>query len=197
MVIWILILVAFYVSHSFLAANAFKDYVKYLSPSVFRHYRLLYSIVSTVLFGVIIYWFLYQHEYTFIFFPSDTSKAAGVTLLSAGVLLAAYSISRYGLLEFVGFDSITKKNTNPISNVALNTSGLNAIVRHPIYSGILLALLGLLLMIPTFMTLAGILVSLLYLEIGIRLEEKKLIQEFGDSYLQYRKAVKKVIPYIY
>jgi len=85
------------------------------------------------------------------------------------------------------------KNPNP----ELNTGGMNAFVRHPIYSGILLGMIGLLLCLPTQMTVAGILVSLVYLEIGIRLEEKKLEKEFNNSYNEYKRTVKKVIPWLY
>ena len=100
-------------------------------------------------------------------------------------------------MEFSGLNSFTKKQNSKNPNPELNTGGMNAFVRHPIYSGILLALIGLLLCLPTQMTVAGILVSLLYLEIGIRLEEKKLEAEFEGSYNEYKKKVKKVIPWLY
>ncbi len=100
-------------------------------------------------------------------------------------------------MDFSGLNTITKKQNVNDAKPELNTGGMNALVRHPIYSGILLAMIGLLLCLPTQMTLAGIVVSLVYLEIGIRLEEKKLEDEFGDSYKQYKKNVKKVVPWLY
>jgi protein-S-isoprenylcysteine O-methyltransferase Ste14 len=47
------------------------------------------------------------------------------------------------------------------------------------------------------MTLITVLISLAYLEIGIYLEEQKLVEEFGNDYKIYRQKVKKIIPFIY
>src|SRR5690606_35775874 len=109
-----------------------------------------------------------------------------------------WSVWRYGFAEFTGINSFLKtENTKLKESPALNTSGINAWVRHPIYTGIVFAMLGLLFLLPTIMTLSAIIITCIYLEIGIRLEERKLIEEFGVQYIEYRKKVKKVIPLVY
>jgi len=39
--------------------------------------------------------------------------------------------------------------------------------------------------------------SEVYILIGIQLEERKLIQEFGAEYLQYKKDVRMLIPFLF
>jgi protein-S-isoprenylcysteine O-methyltransferase Ste14 len=72
------------------------------------------------------------------------------------------------------------------------------LVRHPIYSGILLAAFG------TFLALLPTLQGLIcmgFLTLGLRLkslfEERILSQKFPDQYPQYRREVKALVPFIY
>lgn len=196
MIILLLLLVVFYVSHSWLAGSGVKEFASNRSRTFFRFYRFTYTLISSLFWGAISWWFIIKHEYDYLFTPSETLSAVGYLLAICGVALVAYSVLRYGAVEFTGMDAFMKpkqKTALPL----LNTSGLNAVVRHPIYSGILLALAGLFLLLPTKMTLAAIVVSLIYLEVGIRLEEQKLEAEFGQAYRDYKQQVKKVIPFVY
>jgi methanethiol S-methyltransferase len=197
MLVFILLLVFFYASHSWLASVGVKQFISKLSPAIFSFYRLLYTVFSVIVWGVITWWFTYKHEYNFLFPQSAGLTYAGIIFAAVGLLIISLSIFKYGFMEFSGLNSFTTKQITKNPNPELNTGGMNAIVRHPIYSGILLALIGLLLCLPTQMTVAGILVSLVYLEVGIRLEEKKLEAEFEGSYNEYKKKVKKVVPWLY
>jgi len=197
MVVFILLLVFFYASHSWLASLGVKQFISELSPRIFSFYRFFYTLFSVIVWSVITWWFIYGHEYNFLFPQSPGLTYTGYILATVGLLIISLSIIKYGFMEFSGLNSFTKKQNSKNPNPELNTGGMNAFVRHPIYSGILLALIGLLLCLPTQMTVAGILVSLLYVEIGIRLEEKKLETEFEGSYNEYKKRVKKIIPWLY
>jgi protein-S-isoprenylcysteine O-methyltransferase Ste14 len=42
-----------------------------------------------------------------------------------------------------------------------------------------------------------LLISYGYILIGYRLEERKLVEVFGDKYLDYQKRVKAIIPLLY
>jgi len=75
-------------------------------------------------------------------------------------------------------------------------TGPYAIVRHPIYTGLLLAFVGSALAADR---VAGIvsLAILLYATLPkIRLEEAWLTEEFGDEYRRYRREVKGLVPFI-
>ena len=73
-------------------------------------------------------------------------------------------------------------------------TGLHGRVRHPIYSGVLLSLVGGLCLSPNWPTVLSILITLLYLPFGIHLEELKLIAVHGDAYRRYREEVPALVP---
>jgi protein-S-isoprenylcysteine O-methyltransferase Ste14 len=74
----------------------------------------------------------------------------------------------------------------------IKKSGLLGIIRHPMYFAAILYL-----WCQTF-RLSDIVansVLTLYVIIGTLLEERKLVIEFGDSYIQYQKEVPMLIPF--
>ena len=78
--------------------------------------------------------------------------------------------------------------------VTLQQKGLHNYVRHPLYLGTLLFVWGLFLMFPLVSNLSACIVITAYVLIGIQLEEKKLILEFGEDYRSYKKAVPMLVP---
>ena len=76
----------------------------------------------------------------------------------------------------------------------LKKDGILGYVRHPIYTGTILVILGFFLFIPNLPTLVSCMCMLLYLPIGIYLEEKKLIALYGSAYLEYRDKVPALFP---
>ena len=75
--------------------------------------------------------------------------------------------------------------------------GPYAIVRHPIYAGMLLALLGTTLVASTVGSLLGFVLAIISLWEKACREERFLIDEFGTQYAQYQQEVKFLIPFIY
>jgi protein-S-isoprenylcysteine O-methyltransferase Ste14 len=76
-------------------------------------------------------------------------------------------------------------------------SGPYGIVRHPIYAGMLLALLGTTLVASTVGSLLGLVLAILSLGQKAWFEEKFLMVEFGEQYARYRREVKFLIPFLY
>jgi protein-S-isoprenylcysteine O-methyltransferase Ste14 len=76
-------------------------------------------------------------------------------------------------------------------------SGPYAIVRHPIYAGMLLALLGTALVSATVASLLGFVLALFSLWQKASVEEQFLMIEFGEQYAAYRREVKFLIPFLY
>ncbi len=68
------------------------------------------------------------------------------------------------------------------------------IVRHPIYSGMLLAMLGTAIGYGKVACLIGVAIAFLGFWIKWRIEEQFMIEQFGAQYIQYRSEVKAVIP---
>ncbi|MBL8077310.1 MAG: isoprenylcysteine carboxylmethyltransferase family protein [Anaerolineales bacterium] len=89
------------------------------------------------------------------------------------------------------------RNVAILENQQFIHSGPYTIVRHPIYTGILLALLGSTLVSSTLGNLLGFIFAMISLWQKARTEEKLLITEFGQQYADYQRDVRFLIPLIY
>jgi protein-S-isoprenylcysteine O-methyltransferase Ste14 len=74
--------------------------------------------------------------------------------------------------------------------------GPYAVVRHPIYSGGLLALLGTALVVGELRGLLGVALAFLGWGTKLRLEEAFMSEQFGAEYTRYRREVKALIPFV-
>ena len=75
-------------------------------------------------------------------------------------------------------------------------SGPYGLVRHPIYSGLLLALLGTAIAIGEWRGLLGFIAIAAGFLIKIRTEERFMGETFGDAYARYRAEVPALIPFL-
>jgi protein-S-isoprenylcysteine O-methyltransferase Ste14 len=75
--------------------------------------------------------------------------------------------------------------------------GPYAIVRHPIYSGFLLAMFGVALALGELRGLFAVGVLFLALWLKSETEERFMLQQFGQDYRQYQAEVKALIPFLY
>lgn len=130
-------------------------------------------------------------RWTSMRFVPDTlgwqSLAAAVTV--AGVLVAIWS--RF----YLGGNwsaTVTVKQDHELIR-----SGPYSVVRHPIYSGLLLALLGTALAVGEIRGLLAVALALLAWKIKSRREESFMESEFGEQYVQYRQNVKGLVPFIW
>ncbi len=106
-----------------------------------------------------------------------------------------------GLVITVNAQMTLKRNYSSMLRIReghqLITHGIYKYVRHPVYTGTLLRTFA----IPIYTTsLLGFLFALVGIPLfiyRIGVEEKMLIEEYGDEYLKYMKATSKLIPYIY
>jgi len=71
-------------------------------------------------------------------------------------------------------------------------------IRHPSYAGVLLILIGI---AASMLSLAAMVAAFLlfWLGYGYRMlvEEKVLVSELGDSYVNYEKRTKRIIPFLF
>lgn len=77
----------------------------------------------------------------------------------------------------------------------LVTTGPYAFVRHPIYTGIILAILGSA-VAETILWLIPLAVTLAYLLYSARSEERLMLQEFPEQYPAYQKQTKMLVPFL-
>lgn len=79
----------------------------------------------------------------------------------------------------------------------LVTRGPYAITRHPIYTGILLALVGTALAVGEWRGILAIAVIAMAFLLKISQEEKMMVQTFPAAYPEYRQRVKALVPGVF
>ena len=173
--------VVYYGLHSILASTSVKNSIS-PNPTV---YRFLYSLFSTIGLATILLFGASIFSPLFIA-PGPITTGLGLFLATYGIFIIKRAFRNYRFREFVGI----KKEAQPI----LKTDGLQAKIRHPLYSGIILLVLGYVLFNPMLVNVVSLIALIIYLPIGIWLEEKKLIQIFGQEYENYKKSVPSIIP---
>ncbi|WP_347549154.1 isoprenylcysteine carboxylmethyltransferase family protein [Pseudalkalibacillus hwajinpoensis] len=94
--------------------------------------------------------------------------------------------------------SLSIRNVIVESKLDVVSTGPYRILRHPLYTGLLLSLVG----IPLYFgTWVGILISILLLtpillyRIGV--EERMLVESIGDYYREWGKERYRLIPFVY
>lgn len=85
---------------------------------------------------------------------------------------------------------------HPKDDGKLVTSGVYAVVRHPIYSGVIFGAIAYSVWQWSFLHAIGALILLLFFDVKSRKEESWLSNKFPD-YDAYRSQVKKLIPWLY
>jgi len=113
---------------------------------------------------------------------------AGLLAVVTGV---AFSIWARFMLGGNWSSSVTVKE-----NHTLVRSGPYRIVRHPIYTGILLGMLGSAIQRGGMSCFVGVLFCVLSFWLKSRIEERFMVQSFGEQYLQYRHEAKALVPFI-
>jgi protein-S-isoprenylcysteine O-methyltransferase Ste14 len=78
----------------------------------------------------------------------------------------------------------------------LVTSGPYSLVRHPIYSGVLLAGVGTALAL-SWMWLTAVVLAGVYFLYSATVEERYMTEKFPDRYPAYKKATKRLLPFIF
>ncbi len=175
--------------HSVLAAAKTKSYFQKFSGNFFRYYRLVYSI-----FAIITLVFILYFQYSFIspvLIDSLLIKyIVLIIFIPPGLLIMIISILKY-FKSVSGIDSFSEAKIPS----GLQLKGIHEYMRHPLYSGTLLFIWGLFFSFPMLNNLIAVFIITLYVIIGIRFEERKLIVEFGDLYRDYMNKVPMLIPH--
>jgi protein-S-isoprenylcysteine O-methyltransferase Ste14 len=133
--------------------------------------KLIFASIFTTMCGLWVFWFLLCPFDPYKVNLPDFVRWSGFTLFVAGMILAIGA-----LLQLRGLENIDH----------LVTTGLYTKIRHPMYTGFVFWILG-------WSTYHGAIVSLAIGLIGIanilywrRLEDTRLLAQYGDKYRQYR-----------
>jgi len=191
LVINLLLMSLFAVQHSVMARKGFKQWwTQYVPKSVERTtYVLLASFVLLLLF------WQWRPMPAVVWQIGNPQLALGVTVLAfVGWLIVLLSTFLLNHFELFGLHQVANNLTGrPMPAPRFRTPLLYGFVRHPIYLGFVIAFWA----APT-MTLEHLLfaaVTTAYIVIAIQLEERDLIDVFGDDYRRYKRNVSMLVPW--
>ena len=180
--------------HSYLISIGFTNLMNRLLKKYFAFYRLFYVMISFLLLLPLIN-YTAQLDSKVIIIYGPYLDIIRYVLISGSLLMFFWafffdydSLSFFGVRQIINLGRIKKVNTPD----EIKRKGLLGIMRHPMYFALIIYL-----WCQTH-KMADIVVNLVltaYVIIGTLLEEKKLVLEFGQKYIRYRKEVPMLIPF--
>lgn len=179
----------YFLLHSLLAANTVKAFfARQFNIESPRVYRIGYNLFGTAGLLVLGY-FQFIISSDILFNPDLVSNSLAFCLMTAGIAVMVIAIKNY---DWKGFSGISEE-----TNYIPVTAGMNKYIRHPLYSGTMLFVIGFFIWQPFLKNLLLMILMWVYLVIGMMVEERKLVQQYGEYYKNYQKRVKKIIPFIW
>jgi protein-S-isoprenylcysteine O-methyltransferase Ste14 len=187
---WILLLLwgLFGLLHSLLAAGGVKRYFTFLLGRYAGYYRLLYTLFAFLSLGVVVAVQFSVKSFPLASFPL-LKYLVGLIVGMPGIILMIVCIRKY----FFNLSGV-KVLFDDHEDTNLETGGIHAYVRHPLYLGTLATLWSVFFFFPLLSHLLACLSVTVYTLIGIHLEEKKLLRIFGEKYEDYQRRTPMLIP---
>lgn len=189
----ILLWTFFGILHSLLISPGVLSFLSVRLGRYFAFYRLGYNLLALLTF-------IPPYLYTKMASTPQAYTFAGWRWLQGfflilGLGLVAAAFRTYDWREFIGLkqaESFWRQGqVQAPRHSRIVREGLLAVVRHPIYLGTLIFLWSL---DATWAELVAKLVMTGYILVGIRLEERKLVAEFGEEYRRYQREVPMLFP---
>jgi protein-S-isoprenylcysteine O-methyltransferase Ste14 len=191
LVIDLLLMSLFAVQHSVMARKPFKQWwTQFVPASVERSTYVLFASLALLL----LFW-QWRPLPGVVWQISDSQIAAAIASLSfLGWLLVLTSTFMINHFELFGLHQVVNNLAGrTMPEPRFKTPLLYNFVRHPIYLGFMIAFWA-----TPVMTLGHLLfaaVTTTYIFVGIFLEERDLVELFGDEYRRYRKTASMLIPW--
>jgi protein-S-isoprenylcysteine O-methyltransferase Ste14 len=139
------------------------------------------------------FWLIFHDRKWFLFYgvlyESSVLRIVGTIVTAGGLLFTVWARIHLGKYWSA---MITLKQGHELIR-----SGPYRFVRHPIYTGYILAALGSAITYSSGDALAGFVVIGATCLLKIRREEKILTSEFGDQYLQFKTEVAMLVPFVF
>ena len=180
----------FFLQHSGMVRKPFRRYLAQLIPETFI--SAVYAISSGfVLCTVILFW----QETTYVIATADSSLRIllRITFL-ASIAGFVWGTKALGFFDPLGIKGILKHlHGKGPKEMPMTVKGPYRWVRHPLYLFVLIMIWS----CPD-LTLDRLLFNILWtawIYMGALLEERDLVEDFGEAYRQYQSKVPMLIPY--
>ncbi len=176
--------------HSLLATDQSKRFIEEtFGPGARRLYRIAYNLVGGLTFLPVLAVTARYPGSPLYAIPWPWTLLSGLGQVLAVVLLLA-GLRQTDAWRFLGLRQLLEVETT--SPAKFTTNGVYRYVRHPLYSAGLV-FIWLTPVMTTSILALNIGISL-YLYIGSVFEERRLMREFGQAYLEYRRQVPRLFP---
>jgi protein-S-isoprenylcysteine O-methyltransferase Ste14 len=156
-------------------------------PTLYRANRVAWVVAAI---GTLLLWSLFdRYRHIFrqeLFARTDTTRVIGIALCAAGIAFAIWARRVLG----------TNWSGNPTIKQGheLIRRGPYALVRHPIYTGLLLAVFGSAFGRGRLQDLVLVIYAFVCIGVKSRIEETLMLRQFPLDYPEYRKRTKALIP---
>jgi len=179
--------------HSLMITPAVTGFVRKRFEKTYRYYRICYNVTALVTL-IPVWGYGFTIKGLPVFHWEGLFRFVQGLLVVWALLFFVGGARRYDLVQFLGIRQVRENNACSIltDDCRLDTGGMLGMVRHPWYAG------GILIVWARNLDMATILTNLVitvYFFIGAFLEERKLLAEFGEEYVDYQQRVSMFFPF--
>ena len=137
-------------------------------------YALSFSIGATKI-GRIYHW--------------NTFFVIGMALIVTGLMIRIYSILT--LKQYFTY------SVGKVENHKIIETGMYKFIRHPGYLGQLIIFTGISISLSNWLSILAMMMPIIFgYAYRITVEERFMVEQFGNDYLDYQKRTKKIIPFV-
>jgi protein-S-isoprenylcysteine O-methyltransferase Ste14 len=191
LIINLILMSIFAIQHSAMARQQFKRWWTQFVPASVE--RTTYVLFATLALALLLWQWRPMPEV--VWQVANPQAATAITAVSLiGWLIVLTSTFLINHFELFGLHQVANNLTGrPMPAPRFRMPLYYKFVRHPIYLGFIIAFWA----APT-MTLGHLLfaaVTTAYIFVGIQLEERDMVEVFGDQYRSYKKRVSMLLPW--
>lgn len=179
----------FGLQHTIMARQGFKDKLTKVLPKAME--RSTYVLATALAIFILIFYWRAMSDIVWQIDAPILRSFINI-LFWAGWLISFLATQMIDGMHLMGVRQAMNADTPDAQNKNFVTPMFYKLVRHPIQTGIIIAMVA----TPDMTIGRAILASgvIIYIFIGLYCEERDLIKEFGDTYREYMKRVPGLFP---